>query len=339
MRSSGCPGPCPDAPHTLTRVTEHAVGPVARRLFVATVLVQCGIVVTGALVRLTGSGLGCPTWPECVSGSLVPTAGQPQGVHKTIEFANRSLTLLVLAVVVAGVVVAWRESPRRRPLVLLAAGGLVGVFGQAVLGGMTVLTGLNPSLVAAHLLLSMLLIAVAVALQQRGQDPGDGALTLLARPELRWLSWCLVGLGALVLVLGTVVTGSGPHGGDEKTPRYGFDIAHVAQLHADAVILFIALTVGTWLALRLTDAPAAAQRRVVVLFVVSMAQGLIGYVQYSTGVPWVLVAFHLVGACAVWVCVLRVPYALRERAPREVVDVAQKGSSGSSATARNTTVR
>ena len=139
-------------------------------------------------------------------------------------------------------------------------------------------------------------------------------------------------------MLGTVVTGSGPHGGDEKTPRYGFDIAHVAQLHADAVILFIALTVGAWLALRLTDAPATAQRRVVVLFAVSMAQGLIGYVQYFTGVPWVLVAFHLVGACAVWVCVLRVPYALRQRAPRER-DEAQKGSSGSSATARNRTVR
>ena len=164
-------------------MTESAVGPVARRIFVATVLVQCGIVVTGALVRLTGSGLGCPTWPECVSGSLVPTAGQPEGIHKSIEFANRTLTFLVLAVVVAGVVVAWRQVPRRGPLVLLAAGGVVGVFGQAVLGGVTVLTGLNPSLVAAHLLLSMVLIAVAVALQQRGQDPGDGPVTALVRPR------------------------------------------------------------------------------------------------------------------------------------------------------------
>ena len=139
-------------------------------------------------------------------------------------------------------------------------------------------------------------------------------------------------------MLGTIVTGSGPHGGDEETPRYGFDIAHVAQLHADAVILFVALTIAAWLALRLTDGPAVAQRRVMVLFVVSMAQGLIGYVQYFTGVPWVLVAVHLVGACAVWVCVLRVPYALRERVARDR-DESQKGSSGSSATAKNTTVR
>ncbi len=327
-----------ESPHTLASVTERAVGPVARRIFAATVVVQCGIVVTGGLVRLTGSGLGCPTWPECVSGSLVPTPGQAEGVHKTIEFANRTLTFLVLAVVVAGVVAAWRQVPRRRPLVLLAAGGVIGVFGQAVLGGMTVLTGLNPTLVAAHLLLSMVLIAVAVALQQRGQDTGDGPSAALVRAELRWLSWALVGVAALVLVLGTIVTGSGPHGGDEKTPRYGFDIAHVAQLHADAVILFITLTIGAWLALRLTDAPAAAQRRVLVLFAASMAQGLIGYVQYFTGVPWVLVALHLVGACAVWVCALRVPYALRERAPR-VWGEAQKGSSGSSATATNTTVR
>jgi cytochrome c oxidase assembly protein subunit 15 len=223
---------------------------------------------------------------------------------------------------------------------------VLGVLGQAVLGGLTVLTGLDPSLVAAHLLLSMGLIAVAVALQQRGQDAGDGAVTRLVRPELTWLVRGLVALGAVVLVLGTVVTGSGPHGGDAETPRYGFDIARVAQLHADAVILLVALTVGAWLALRLTDGPAAARRRVGVLLVVSLAQGLIGYVQYLTGVPWVLVALHLVGACAVWVSLLRVPYALRERGPRERGQRAdgqradgQVGSSGSSATAKNTTVR
>ena len=138
------------------------------------------------------------------------------------------------------------------------------------------------------------------------------------------------------------MTGSGPHGGDAETPRFDFDIQAVAQLHADAVILFVALTIGAWLALRLTDAPAIAQRRVLLLLAVSLAQGLVGYVQYFTGVPWVLVAIHVLGACAVWVCVLRVPYALRVRGPRDPGAGdrdGQRGSSGSIATATNTTVR
>ncbi len=302
-------------------------------------LVQSGIVVTGALVRLTGSGLGCPTWPECAAGSLVPVAGQPEGVHKLIEFGNRMLTFVVLAVVLAGIVAAWRQRPRRRPLLILAALGALGVVGQALLGGVTVLAGLNPSVVAAHLLLSMALIAAAVALQQRGNDEGDAAPMALVRSEIRILVWCLVALGALVLALGTVVTGTGPHGGDADTPRFGFDLQMVAQLHADAVIAFVALTIGAWLALRLSDSPREAQRRVVLLLAVSLAQGLIGYVQYFTGVPWVLVAIHLFGACVVWVAVLRVPYALRTRGPRSYEPGGQNGSSGSIATARNTSVR
>lgn len=312
------------------------MGRRARQVFVATVFAQCLIVVTGGLVRLTGSGLGCPDWPDCAAGSLVPVPGQAEGFHKLIEFGNRMVTFLVLAVVVASVVTAWRQVPRRRSLVWLAAAGVLGVVGQALLGGLTVLTGLNPTLVAAHLLLSMGLIMAAVALQQRGDDVGDGPAQVLVRPEVRWLARFLVALGAVVLALGTVVTGTGPHAGDADTPRYGFDPTMVAQAHADFVILFVALTAGLWLALRLTQAPASAQRRTALLLGVSLAQGLIGYVQYFTGVPWVLVAFHLLGACAVWVCVLRIPYALRVRGPR---DEAQNGSSGSIATARNTTVR
>ncbi len=309
-------------------------------MFVATVLVQCGIVVTGGLVRLTGSGLGCPTWPQCAPGSVVPVAGQSEGFHKFIEFGNRLLTFVVILVVVISIVAAWRQVPRRRPLVLLASLGLLGVVGQAVLGGLTVLTGLNPALVAGHFLLSTVLIAAAVALHQRGNDHGDGPRTPLVRAEVRTLTWVVVGLGGLVLFLGTIVTGTGPHGGDVDTPRFGFQPTMVAQAHADAVILFIGLTVALWLALRLTDGPDAARRRVLVLLLVSLAQGAIGYVQYFTGVPWLLVALHLAGACAVWVAALRLPYALRgrtARTPRTPID--QNGSSGSTATARNTTVR
>ncbi len=306
----------------------------------ATVLVQCGIVVTGGLVRLTGSGLGCPTWPQCAPGSIVPIAGQSEGFHKFIEFGNRLLTFVVLLVVVTSIVAAWRQVPRRRSLVTLASLGLLGVVGQAVLGGLTVLTGLNPALVAGHFLLSTVLIAAAVALHQRGGDDGDGPPVPLVRPEIRNLTRVVVGLGGLVLILGTIVTGTGPHGGDVDTPRFGFQPTMVAQAHADAVILFIALTVALWLALRLTDSPDATRRRVLVLLLLSLAQGLIGYVQYFTGVPWVLVAFHLAGACAVWVAALRLPYAMRERPARTIPSgTGQNGSSGSTATARNTTVR
>lgn len=326
-------------------MVEHAVGRVARRTFAATVLVQCGIVVTGGLVRLTGSGLGCPTWPQCAPGSVVPVAGQSEGFHKFIEFGNRLLTFVVILVVILSILAAWRQLPRRRPLVLLASFGLLGVVGQAILGGLTVLTGLNPALVAGHFLLSMVLIAAAVALHQRGIDAGDGPVISLVRPEVKLLTWVVVGLAGLVLALGTVVTGTGPHGGDVDTPRFGLQPTMVAQAHADAVILFIALTIALWLALRLTDGPDPARRRVLVLLLVSLAQGVIGYVQYFTGVPWVLVALHLVGACAVWVAALRLPYALRERQARpERNDTTrngsdQNGSSGSIATARNTRVR
>ncbi len=289
----------------------------AGRVFAATIWVQCGIVVTGGLVRVTGSGLGCPTWPECASGSLVPVAGQSEGFHKFIEFGNRLLTFVVLLVVVASIAAAWRQRPRRRPLILLAALGVVGVVAQAVLGGLTVLTGLNPTLVAAHLVVSMGLIAAAVALHQRGYDEGDGGPRLLVRPEIRYLTWGLVVLGSFVIVVGTVVTGTGPHGGDADTPRFGFNPTMVAQLHADAVILFVGLTAGAWLAVKLTNGPDRARRRLLVLLIVALTQGLIGYVQYFTGVPWVLVAFHLVGACAVWVSLLMVPFALRTRLPRQ----------------------
>ena len=238
------------------------VGTLTRRLFIANIVAQSGIVVTGALVRLTGSGLGCPTWPDCAEGSLVPVARQAEGFHKFIEFGNRTLTFVLAVIVLACIVAAFRHTPRRRPLVLLALAGLVGVAAQAVLGGITVLTELNPYTVAAHLLVSMLLIAAAVALYERGTEDGDGPTRSLVRPELRWLAKALVALGAVVVVVGTVVTGSGPHSGDaEVVVRFGLDPRVVSWLHADLVIAFIGLTVALALGLRLTDAPRRAQRR------------------------------------------------------------------------------
>jgi cytochrome c oxidase assembly protein subunit 15 len=286
-----------------------------RRTYTALVWAQCVIVFTGGLVRLTGSGLGCPTWPECVGGSVTPIRHQAQGFHSEIEFANRLLTFALLVVVAGSVLVALRRWPRRRPLTWLAWGGIIGVFAQAVLGGITVRTKLNPLSVAAHFLLSMVLIAVAVALQQRAQDEGDGPPRSDVRIEVRRLAQLLIPVAAAILVLGTLVTGSGPHAGDADTHRLDIDPRTIAWLHADTVMLFVGLIAATWLGLRLTDAPERAQRRVLVLLGVVLAQGVVGYVQYFTGVPGGLVAIHVAGACAVWVATLRVTYALRTRPP------------------------
>jgi len=298
-------------------MTEHRVGRWAARAFLLNLLLQAGIVVTGGLVRLTGSGLGCPTWPECVEGSVVPTATQAQGWHRYVEFGNRLLTFVLLLGILAALATAWRERPRRRPLVLLAGAGLGGVLAQAVLGGITVRTGLNPYTVAGHFLVSAALVAAAVALRQRGSDAGDGPPVPLVRSEVRWLARSLVVVAAVVVVLGTVVTGSGPHSGDvDARSRFGADPRLVSWLHADAVILFLGLTVALLLALRLTDGPAPARRQARLLLSVTLAQGAVGYVQSFTDLPWLLVLVHIGGAMAVWIAVLTLQYRLRERRPR-----------------------
>jgi cytochrome c oxidase assembly protein subunit 15 len=289
-------------------------GSWTRRILIANVVVQCGIVVTGAAVRVTGSGLGCPTWPECTGDSLIPLADQEEGFRKLIEFGNRTLTFLVGVIAIAAIVAVFRAIPRRRPLVLLGFVVLAGIAGQAVIGGITVLTGLNPYSVAAHFLLSIALIAAAVAMLERAADPGDGPVVPLVRRELTWWAWLVVAVTAVVVVLGVIVTGSGPHGGDaDVLTRMPFDPRTVSWLHADAVLLLIGLMVGLFFALRLTDAPAAARRRTLQLIVVAFAQGAIGYAQYFTGLPEILVGLHVLGAVIVWTAALRIPFALRTR--------------------------
>ena len=292
------------------------ISPTAtRRVFAAGVVAQMGIVVTGGLVRLTGSGLGCPDWPQCVAGSLTPVVNQPQGFHKAIEFGNRMLTFVLVLVVVACIVVAWRQVPRRRPIVLFATAGLVGVFGQAILGGLTVLTHLNPFLVGSHFLLSLVLIAAAVAVYERSADAGDGPPQPTVRVELVWLVRALVVVAALVLIDGTLVTGSGPHSGDADHPaRNGFDPRQIAWLHADLVTLFSGVLIALLVAVRLSSPPTEVGRRTRVVLYVTLAQGALGYLQYFTGVPWVLVAFHVLGSTLLWVSVLRLTYAIRTRA-------------------------
>lgn len=282
---------------------------------VANLVTQIAIVVTGGLVRLTGSGLGCPTWPQCVPGSYTPVVQQPEGIHSYIEFGNRTLTGVIGLVALAALVaVALDVRRRRRPrrLVVLAAVPLVGVFVQAVLGGITVLTHLSPATVAAHFLVSALIVAASTVLLSRVQA-SDGPTRLAVRAEVKWLVWALAGLTAVVLVLGTVVTGSGPHSGDADAPaRFGLDPRSISWLHADAVLVWFGVLLAILVALRLSEAPL---RRALIVLGVGLAQGLIGYVQYFTGLPVIAVALHLLGACLLVVAVTQLVLANHDRSP------------------------
>ena len=270
--------------------------PWLHRLLLTNLVAEVGIVVTGGLVRLTGSGLGCPTWPQCVPGSFTPIAHQAQGIHKLIEFGNRTLTGVVIAAGVAVILAVWKLAPGRRALLRLSTLPLLGVVAQAVLGGLTVLTGLNPSLVAGHFLLSMVIVAISTLLLYRAGE-GDAAASPLVRAEVTTLARVTVALGAVVLALGTVVTGSGPHSGDAAHPtRFGFDPRSVSWLHADAVTLFAGLVVAVVVAVRLTDSPGPARRAWLAVLGVTLAQGVIGYAQYFTGLPEAVVALHMLGA-------------------------------------------
>jgi heme a synthase len=243
------------------------------RLALANAIANGAIVVTGGLVRLTGSGLGCPTWPRCTDESFVAT---PElAAHGAIEFGNRLLTFVLTAVAIATVVVVWRSA--RRDLRPLAAISFLGIPAQALLGGVTVLTGLNPWTVAAHFLVSMVLVAVATTLWLRSREPGVGQ-PLLRRP-LELLVLGIAGVTAAVLVLGTVVTGAGPHSGDKNAAdRMDFDPETVSQLHADLVFLLVGLTVALLLALHASDSAGRIRRAVRDLLVVQLAQGLVGFV-------------------------------------------------------------
>lgn len=284
--------------------TSSAAFPRLRPAALAALVANVGIVLTGGIVRITGSGLGCEDWPTCDGTSVVPTAGAEAGWHQFVEFGNRTLTFVVLATAVWAVWAARRDAPHRRDLRGLAWGLVAGVLGQAVLGGITVLTDLNPLVVAGHFLLSMVLITVAVVLLDRVSDSGPAE----PLPALRWLSRVLVPVAAIVLVLGTLVTATGPHAGDPGTPRLGLDIRTMAVTHADAVWALVALTVAMLVVARALRADRTARAATVLLFV-ELAQGSIGYLQYALGIPAALVSLHLLGACLVWVAALRVGLA------------------------------
>ncbi|WP_165984563.1 heme A synthase [Streptomyces sp. YIM 98790] len=284
-----------------------------RRAASAALLMSVVIVVTGGAVRLTGSGLGCDTWPKCTDDSLVVTA--EMGVHGLIEFGNRMLTY-VLSAAVGWIIVAARcAEPRRRPLTRLAWAQFWIVLGNAVLGGITVLTGLNPYSVAGHFLLATALITAAAVTWQRTRESDAAPRPLVGAPVRRAVQGLTVVCGAL-LVAGTAVTGSGRHAGDSgDVPRMPFDWESVTRVHALLAWAVVLGALAVVAGLRLVDAPAGPRARARDLVLVLLAQGGVGHLQYALDEPELLVGIHLLGSCLVWIAMLRLLLSLRERGP------------------------
>jgi cytochrome c oxidase assembly protein subunit 15 len=282
-----------------------------RRLSVASLVANVLIVVTGGVVRLTGSGLGCPTWPRCTDGSFRPHAAM--GVHAAIEFGNRMLTDALCVVVGWTIVVVRCSKPRRRAVTRLAWSQFWLVVANAVLGGITVLMSLNPWTVAAHLMLAVAFMTVTTLTWLRFRE-GD----LPARPRvplpLRRLTRVTVVATLVLIAAGTVVTGSGTHAGDSSdVPRMPFDWRGTVYVHGGLACLVLALAAALWLGLKAVDAPLDTRALARNFLLVLLAQGVVGVVQYLTNVPELIVGIHMLGLCAVWIGVLRVAMSMRER--------------------------
>ncbi len=285
---------------------QSSVKPFAVALLVANVV----IVVTGGAVRLTGSGLGCPTWPRCTDQSFV-VHGQ-LGIHGAIEFSNRMFTFVLAAIAVATWVAVWRSQPRRTSLVKLATALVLGIPAQALLGGVTVLTHLNPWVVSGHLLLSMAMVGLSVVLLRRIGEGDEAPRATVPRGVVALVRATFVAAW-VVLYLGTVVTGSGPHAGDASSPRTGLNPGTVSQLHADLVFLLVGLTIGCGFALRGVAAPARAMQAARWLLVIELAQGVVGFTQYFTDLPIALVAVHMLGAALVSAAATWLLVSIRQR--------------------------
>jgi cytochrome c oxidase assembly protein subunit 15 len=260
-----------------------------RRFAWATLIANILLIVTGGAVRLTDSGLGCPTWPRCTDSSLTPHG--TIGPHQLIEFGNRTLTFVLVAIAVATYVAA-RQAARQlaRPdLLRLAVVLALAIPAQAVLGGITVLTGLNPWVVSLHLVLSLVIVSLAILFLHRLDHPP----VTPARGVVPTLAWTTYAVTWAVLYAGTVVTGSGPHAGDASSPRNGLDPLQMSQFHADLVFLLIGVTVGMWFALKATSGDV---RPVTALAAVEVLQAVVGFVQYFADLPIAVVMLHMLGA-------------------------------------------
>lgn len=260
---------------------------VVRRWGWTSVIVNIGIVVTGGLVRLTGSGLGCPTWPSCTDESYVPHSAL--GYHGAIEFGNRMLGFVVAAVAICTWLVVMRYRPRRTDLRRLATAAALGVPLQAVIGGISVLTGLNPWIVSAHFLVSPIIITLTVAMMRRSRTSPYPHTP----PVVRALATASVVCVWLTVALGTVVTGAGPHSGDPETGRNGFDPEIISQLHSDSVFALLGVSIALVIATRVTATSRTLRKLAAWLLAMELLQGAVGFTQYFTGLPWGLVLVHM----------------------------------------------
>jgi cytochrome c oxidase assembly protein subunit 15 len=293
-----------------------------RRLALAGVIADTMIMSTGAAVRLSASGLGCPDWPQCSAADVVASKNAGQTLLNTwIEFGNRLLNFPLVIIAALIFVAAWRFRPdgrRRRDLVWLGAAQPLGVVAQAVIGGIVVLTKLSPATVSVHFLVSAAVVAAAVALHMRCAAIADTSLvpgTTPIRRDLRVISAALVAVTCLMLAAGTVVTGTGPLAGDAGVPRYPLPLEGVTQFHADIGWLLAGLSIALVLVLRLSAAPRRAVRAGWIVLAALGSQGVIGYIQYFTHLPAGLVWVHVTGSVLVWIAVLRLYFTVRERAP------------------------
>ena len=272
---------------------------IAGRIFTLLVFLQGALIVTGGAVRVTGSGLGCPTWPECTPGSYTPVPNQAEGqVHAWIEFGNRLLTFVLLITALAVFIISLRitkTATAKNRVRFLSILQMLGILGQGLLGGITVLTDLHPLPVAGHLILSIFLVSGAISLRYEvvglQQEKPTGLVQFLL-PIYTWLTLS-------VIVIGTVVTGSGPHAGDEKAQRFGIDARVISWLHADFVIALLILSALLYLIIRQSGSKIL-KKRMGIFLIIALGQGSIGYIQYFTGLPEALVAAHLLGATLVW---------------------------------------
>ena len=286
---------------------------VLRGFTLATAIALGAIVVTGGGVRLSDSGLGCPTWPKCTNAAV----GSFGDLHKSIEFGNRLITVAITVLIAATLVLVLRLQQKRRDLTLLAVVLVVGVVGDAVIGGLSVRYDLPPALVSVHFLFSMLLLWVGLLLHSRVSRDEDAVPQQTARSELFWLSGALVLVSGAVLIVGTLVTGSGPHSGGGHHPRLHLtSLRNITQLHADLAMLLTGLVIATLLVARLAPAvPAPARRRATWLAITVVGQATIGFVQYATDLPSGLILVHIAGSVTLWSLAIGVALGCRTWPP------------------------
>lgn len=314
--------------HRMRSMPPMRVSPTAyRRITLVLLLLLAAIVMTGTGVRVTGAGLGCPEWPNCHTDALTPR--EATDWHAIIEFVNRLMSIPVGFAALAATIGAWLRRPRRNDLLWLSLAVLAGVGFQAMVGRFVITMELPPTVVMVHFLASMVLMAVAVVLWVHAGIPDDEVdlpRRALVSPRVLALNRLALGVAAFVIVAGTIVTGTGPHGGDENAQRFGFSMPHVARIHGFSALVLIALLCIIVFALdREGGAPREAVRRIGILVVVTFTQAAIGYIQYLNELPELLVWLHIGGATAIASLVVWYHLACFTRTP--MVSVAERTES------------